>query len=293
MTSTWIEGKALRTSPLCAPASEKVFAMLVAYMDDSGTHDGSHNSVLGGYWGSINEWRRFERAWKAVLDSEGIEEFHAKSFWPRIPGKGRPAPYTGWSDERHAHFIDRLLRIIESTKIVPFGSGFSPSEWNKLPDERVRLYTQNNEKRLQKPLNLPLYRIVHRVASYCHPHKTMHFVMDLDTGKPSVQEAMLSLFASIKSDLCAEQNPLSERIGGIGFEDSVKAPPLQAADLLVYEAHRYLKQANGNPYCPVRKEYRRALRRFRSHDDFWFFDDKRLRHLNQFVDSAGKEEQQT
>jgi hypothetical protein len=96
--------------------------MLTAYIDDSGTHDKSPNCVIGGYWGGVKEWSHFGAQWEQVLKSEGIEEFHAKEFWPRIDGK-RIGPYKGWSDERHKSFIDRLLTIIEDRNVYPFVSG--------------------------------------------------------------------------------------------------------------------------------------------------------------------------
>ncbi|HEX5282649.1 MAG TPA: hypothetical protein VFW30_00900 [Bryocella sp.] len=216
----WIENRAIGAHPLTAPASDKVFAVLVAYLDDSGTHDGSPNSVFGGYWGSMNEWRRFERAWKPILAGERIQEFHAKQFWPRIPGKGRIGPYRDWSDERHATFIDRLLRVIESTKITPFACGVHPNQWEALSNEQKALYSCNEESRLQYPLAISLYRLIMKNASYAHSHKVMHFVMDINRTKPSVQLAMLSVMSQIKETLRKNNDPLADRIGGLTFEES-------------------------------------------------------------------------
>ena len=286
MSLLWIDGKAARTHPLCLPSSEKVFAMLVAYLDASGTHEGSHNSVIAGYWGSVNEWRRFSRSWKAVLDSEGISEFHAKDFWPRFGGR-RLAPYTDWTDERHACFIDRLLKVIETTKITPFACGVSPLEWNALSKATLEIVSSTEVERHQQALRLPLHRIIYRVTSYCLPHKAMHFVLDRD--KPVTQAALLSLFDGVKDDLLAQKDDLYPRLGELTFADSKDALPLQAADLLAYEAHRYAKKADGDQHYPVRSEFGRALRRFRSVEDFWFFDQVRMTHLKRLLDHAVEE----
>jgi len=215
------------------------------------------------------------------LDSNGLVPIK------RSPdSRRRPEPYTGWDDLRHADFIDRLLRIIESTKIMPFACGVSPQEWSKLSKNRIVIFTNSQNERLQKPLVIALHRIIVRIASYAYSHKVMHFVMDLDKGKPSVQHAMLSTFADIKYSLKHDRDPLADRIGDLTFAESDKAIPLQAADLLAYEAHRYAKSANGDPNHPVRLEYRRALSRFRSKDDFWFFDEKRFTGLNRVLTDA-------
>ena len=282
---TWIGQQSSRTHPLQAPASRKVFAMLVAYMDDSGTHDTSPNTVLAGYWGSVNEWRRFERAWRAVIDSEGIERFHAKEFWPRIPGKGRIGPYATWTDERHARFIDRLLKVIEETKITPFACGMLASEWEQLSAAHKQAMTSNSVERLQQRTLLPLHRILLRIPTYCHSHKVMHFVMELDCKKPAVQHGMLNAFGAVKHGLEQDCNPLAAHVGNLTFEKPKDATPLQAADLLAYEAHRYAKRVTetGDKNYSMRREYMRALRRFRSKHDFWLFDEPRFADLKRVL----------
>jgi hypothetical protein len=78
---SWIIKRAIATHPLASP--NKFFAMLQAYIDDSGSHDKAHNCLLGGYWGGVNEWRKFERKWKAVLDHFGILAPAKRfSYWP-------------------------------------------------------------------------------------------------------------------------------------------------------------------------------------------------------------------
>ncbi len=71
--------------------------MLQAYMDDSGSHDSSHNCVVGGYWGGVNKWRCLEREWNATLSDFEIEEFKARTFFRRVNGK-RVAPYSDWTE---------------------------------------------------------------------------------------------------------------------------------------------------------------------------------------------------
>jgi hypothetical protein len=90
----------------------------------------------------------------------------------------------------------------------------------------------------------------------------------------------------VKAFIKDSGDPLHGHIGSLGFEDSEMAPPLQAADLLAYEAHRYAKAAKLNRKHPVRIEYRRALRRFRNMDDFWLFDGRRFQTLENTLQQA-------
>jgi hypothetical protein len=285
----WILGKSLRTSPLNLPHSGKVFVMLQAYVDDSGTHDGSHNTVLAGYWGRLHQWKKFESAWRAVLDSEGIEEFHAKEFWPRIPGKGRIGVYRDWSDERHKSFIHRLLAVIESSKIYPFACGVLGAEWERLAPEEKELLSAQEQEALQKPMLMAMNRLMFRVAGYCNPSRIVNFTFD-EFNSEKLKVAVMQQFAEVKRILRADNDRVVERIGGLAFEDSKVALPLQAADLLAYEAHRYAKAAQGDKNHPTRVEYTRALRNFRHRDDFWLFDGVRFQHLKMIADAIQRQE---
>jgi hypothetical protein len=276
---SWIIRRAIGTHPLASP--HKSFAMLQAYIDDSGSHDKAHNCLLGGYWGGVNEWRKFERKWKAVLDHFGIEEFHAKEFWPR-PNGFRIGPYKRWSNDRHRSLIDNLLKVIQSSKIYPFMCGVLSAEWEKqqlfyreIFTGASRLKPNINQKHMN-PLFLPFQVCVARLSQYCHPGVTMNFVVD-QTSFPS---AWVDCFRGVKYEMFAEDK-LRQSIGELTFADSKIALPLQAADLLAYEGHRYGKQshAKGDANFPMRDEYRRALCRFRTKDDFWLFDGPRFRTL--------------
>lgn len=272
--------KAARTHPLNDPLSRKVFAMLQAYMDDSGSHEGAHNCVVAGYWGGVKEWRFFEWQWGEVLRSEGIEEFKANEFWPRPKGV-RLGPYKSWTDERHKRFIDRLLTIIESRNITPFASGFVGAEWDKLPVFLQRMFSGAREDTQQiKPLIMPLLLCVTTAVKYCKPGKTMHFVMDSD---PRIAGRAAQTFAELKRYAIAEDGPIYTSLGGLTFEDSRSAVPLQAADLLAYEAHRYAKRANGDRNFPVRREYQRALAHIKSIDDFHLYDAPRMAKLRRWL----------
>lgn len=282
--NSWIVKKSLRTHPLNMPHSGKVFVMLQAYVDDSGTHDGSHNIVLAGYWGRVHQWRKFEKAWKLVIDSEGIEEFHAKEFWPRIPGKGRIGPYQDWSDERHASFIDRLLKVIEVSKIYPFACGVLGVEWDTLSPEEKEVMTVQEKQALQKPMLMAMVRIMFRVAGYCDQKKVVNFTFD-DFNSDSLKTAVMLRFSEAKRLFRSDNDPIIDRIGSLEFEDSKKAYPLQAADLLAYEAHRYAKAAKGNKRHPARTEYRRAVRRFIHRDDFWLFDGVRFDQIRRISEA--------
>lgn len=262
--------------------------MLQCYMDDSGSHDGAQNCLLGGYWGSDRVWREFEWEWKRVLKSEGIEEFHANKFWPRITGE-RLEPYKGWDDKRHHSFIDRLLSVIEGSRITPFVCGVLDPEWEKVPLIYKRAATGSSfplatgKSGDLRPLYLAFYVAVVKAAGYCKPGMRMHFFVD---NSPHLAGRMAQRYSDLKKSTEEERDPLRFALGQLTLADSKTATPLQAADLLAYEAHRYGKSRRGDPKAPVRNEYRRALKRIKSIQDFWMFDGPRLLNMQAALDEV-------
>lgn len=131
----------------------------------------------------------------------------------RLPPDGkRPKPYTGW-DDRHHSFIDKLLQVLESSKVTPFAYGVSINAWENRSDFWKRIFVGPGfgKGKAHDPLFLSFQIAVSKTVTYCKPGKKMHFVYDLD------------------------------------------------------------------PNAPLRDEYKRALCHHKSLDDFWLFNEPRLR----------------
>ena len=248
--------------------------MLVAYIDDSGTHDQSAHCLVAGYWGGSREWRSLESEWKSVLGSEGLEDFHANEFWPR-PRGGRLKPYTGWNDARHASFIDRLLTIIQNHKIYPFGCGVEVSEFKKQPEHYRKVFAGYHHNAVVKEaalksVFLPLQVAIFQAARYCYRGVRMNFVVANDF-KTAARTALC--FAKLKQE--TEGDPAFDNLGDLTFADPRVAVPLQAADLLAYELYHFAKQRDKGK-GQMRTEAVRAMVRFRNLQDFWLFDTQRF-----------------
>lgn len=103
----------------------------------------------------------------------------------------------------------------------------------------------------------------------------MHYIFDDDHGKNSAWAAIC--YGQLKQQFAESHPDIYSSIGQFSLADSVDAPPLQAADLLSYEAKKYaehfLETGREND---MRERYIRALTNVRSREDFWLFDRKRL-----------------
>lgn len=93
----------------------KILAMIEAYLDESGIHDGATVCVISGYFGGRGQWKRFEEAWRNALKQSQVPlgEFHAKEV---IKRKGF---FSGWKDDRYQRLIGDLELSIVITKSVP------------------------------------------------------------------------------------------------------------------------------------------------------------------------------
>jgi hypothetical protein len=258
---------------------ERSFAMIVAYA-------GSHNSVIAGYWGSKNQWRRFERKWGKVLYKYKIEEFHAREFWKRNPKGEGVGDYRGWSREKLSDFIESLLKVLREVEVFPFASGVLSEEWVKRNHIDRRVFSGGHGKHMSgcpsRSQFLGFQISVFRVAQYCKPGVVAHFVMDKD---PSTVGWTGLCYANLRHIAEQDNDPIANALGPITFDDSKKCLPLQAADLLGYEAHQWAKAAyqSNDMHHKMRRTYVLALARFIDKHDFILFDAPRFANLTRAI----------
>lgn len=64
------------------------------YFDESGTHDGSPVTVMGGIMANARQWARFDAAFVRTKKKYGFSVFHTKQF------KRRAGAFKGWPNEK-------------------------------------------------------------------------------------------------------------------------------------------------------------------------------------------------
>jgi hypothetical protein len=109
--------------------------MIVAYADESGTHDptgqqpGASTATVGGYIGLRDDWCKFDLEWNAVLKKFGVPSFHFKEWTGAQKAAiktessyvGKAGDYKGWKKRCLLEFIENLSDVIFKNKIFPFG----------------------------------------------------------------------------------------------------------------------------------------------------------------------------
>ncbi len=171
------------------------------------------------------------------------------------------------------------------TQIYPFAVGVLVDEWEKFSVHDRKLMCGANIRNLHNAPHKPIFFVfrwgVPRVGTHCKPGIKVHFVFDDDRQTRA--------WASYCYGEFKRQIPDVSCFGELTFADSKVAVPLQAADLLVYEARRYCIAANGDVHFPLGKTYIRSLARARSRDDFWLFDKTRFDDLIRSVGEVKEE----
>ncbi len=272
-------------------------SFLESYMDDSGSHAGAPVSVVAGYFGGHRRWLEFQSSWKSVLDKYHVTEFHASKFWNRNRDpKRKPKPgkyhneFDGWPERKGNEFLEELLTIIERSKCIhPFAVGVLASEWDKQDLEKKRVFTGASSRhpsgKPSKSMFMAFQRCVIRTATYCRVGRKIHYFLDDDPSNAGWADIC---YSQIKQRCRDEHDDLRFVLGDFTTADSVDAKPLQAADLLAYEARFHGEQviATGNKNLWPRPIYARALRNLRSIHDFWLFDKSRFDNLDQLLAGA-------
>jgi hypothetical protein len=198
--------------------------LLEAYLDESGTHTDSPIVTVGGLMATTEDWRRLSDSWRAQLDRYQVSYFHAAEF------EARRGPFQRLGSDDRLELQTGLIDLIRNTPSL--GHTFSlhrgsPESWEG-PNERF----------LREPYQAVLPSCVAEFAIRSPSFRVGSSEQDqrvdyiCDTQKQWGPAAVEVVRGMRTAEELAE---FRDRIGDFRFGNSRKLPPLQAADLLVYE----------------------------------------------------------
>jgi len=76
------------------------------YLDESGTHEGSPFTVMGGLLARGDQWREFEKKFAAVQSEYGFKVWHTKKF------KRKAGDFRGWTDQKCGELYWSMQRVV-------------------------------------------------------------------------------------------------------------------------------------------------------------------------------------
>jgi hypothetical protein len=112
------------------------FAVLVAYMDESGTHDptgmqdGSSVAGIAGYISTYKAWIRFQRKWVKALKHYRVRgRFHMKEY------VAQHGEFEGWFPAKRKSLMAALCGVIDEHKLFGLGGIVSVKEYDSILPE--------------------------------------------------------------------------------------------------------------------------------------------------------------
>jgi len=223
-----------RTFELLDVLKEVWSVNLIAYVDESGTHDakglaqGADTAGVFGYIASPEEWEVVAEEWTRILVEFGVKCFHASEFADRKNGPNNPAwPYRGWDDATRDSFIRKLITIARDGTYFSVGGIVV-----------VRAYDENISEEHKKDMEHPyqfcfqlfldqlLYAVNNHLEPPLCPTDKVDFHFDRQSEMEDRARRTFSTIKCIRDPQC--------RLGSISFDDKSDFIPLQTADLLAY-----------------------------------------------------------
>ncbi len=207
---------------------------LVAYADESGTHDrtglapGADAAGVFGYIATPEAWKIVTEHWVTTLTEYGVKCFHASEFADRKNGPNNPRwPYRGWDDAKRESFIRKLIEIARDGTYFSVGGIM-----------HVRAYDANISEEHKREMEHPyqfcfqlfLDQLINVVNNHVDPPLGPTDKVDFHFDQQSeMEERARRTFSTIK---CIRDSQC--RLGSISFDDKTDFIPLQTADLLAY-----------------------------------------------------------
>lgn len=209
------------------PSKHGRVAVLFGFFDGCSTHSDSKVWTLCGWLGDESAFAQLDREWNAVLDKKQWRkrpsEFH---MYDCVHGYGE---FSDWPFAERLSLFGELATAIIGCELHALGSIVITEDLGRLDASDLALL---QSQALGTPLDLSLQFIFQQVLRKTHERSLNEEVGILfDEEPPHLAERYLAFNAEYRKRF-------GHLLKGIGFGDSKKFSPLQAADMLAYSTYR-------------------------------------------------------
>ena len=215
--------------------------MLAGYWDESGHADDPqcHHLGIGGLIAPASRWARFEIMWRATLNAFDLSYFHTVDF---VNYTGAFSDRDAWPETRRRALMARLLDAIAEARPSVHAALSSLTAWRGLAPKEQGLF--------QDPWFCCLQECVRLASAHC--------VVDRERIDMvfSQQTEFVGKAAQLWGLMKQSSWPGFGSIGAFAMDDMRRVLPLQAADLVAYEAVKSIGDASGTVRHPARYPFR-------------------------------------
>jgi hypothetical protein len=239
---------------LHSPSSrDAVIAMLKAYLDESGIHDGSNVCAVAGFVGRAEEWETLSRNWRRVCAREGVpthEGFHMSHFENHL------GAYKDWSQQHRENLLASLLEILDSRDIRGFGSAVVLADFKRLNPADQSILTHGHP---DAPHLLCLQHCLVEAAHFTENLSETEKVAFVFDRQDEHHGELLRIYDGFRM---TEDWYLHNRLADpVATANRRETPPLQAADLAAYETYKGLLNTIDGSGRDIRWPMKQLLRR--------------------------------
>jgi hypothetical protein len=230
---------------------ESFFLGLVAYADESGTHDphglqfGAEVAAVVGYLARKEHWERFTEQWNEVLERYEVPAFHMTEFTdPR--GADKPDwPYKGWDRSKQDIFIRELVVAARDNTVLGIGGLVSVKDYDEVVPDWLKKETQHPYHFcLQSFFDNILVTLHDKLPLLLLPWEQVAFLFE---QQKEFEPKAMELFHYIK-----EKRDGDNRMGTIAFVPKGQYRAHEAADLIAYRMRKVVTRllAGKEPVTP-------------------------------------------
>jgi len=207
--------------------------LLTTYLDESGTHDQSPISVMGGYAGTAAQWTAFGADWSALVKKAEVKHIHAVDLFKRTK------QFKGWTAEDVNSLAVSLDRVIASHLEIGFSVVVRDDDYKSIYGVGPHPRRPQKDSKYGVCFRACLAFLPSYIASELKiaqqtavaEETTINFV--LERGHRNVGDAR-RLFDLFKADALPEW----QHFVGAMDVSTKESPGAQAADFLAYAVYR-------------------------------------------------------
>jgi Protein of unknown function (DUF3800) len=224
--------------------------MLVLYCDDSGTHDQSEWAIAASLIAPDYQWEKFTEEWQAVAGKEGFKEFHMSTFVAKKPPFDTPE----WADdEKRRRTIRQLLGIIKCRVRIAFASAVQKAAYDEVVPAQFKEDRAMGLNHYTFAVRMCMGRIINWRSQYGHRGRLQYVFDRVSKGRGEIDTVFNRSLAENPAGALADSGIVR---GGWSFENKAEFIPIQAADILAWEALHHMRNfsTHGDQFVP-RKSY--------------------------------------
>jgi hypothetical protein len=226
--------------------------VLKIFMDETGIHAGATMVAVGGYVSKPKIWRTWTKDWnvhkrKVPPGRQPIDVFHSTDC------QNFRGEFKGWDKTERDAYVTWLLQVMRDHELAGIVIGINLHDLSTAMKEHPGLLEMFGE-----PYTACFQWAISIIVDYATKHgkgERMAFVHEVNDFKGEAMKA----FEFVKKFRNPRAIPMT-----MAFGTKADYPPLQAADVLVYEGGKFLKNPTGTRQAwPALDPHRKRIRAMR------------------------------